>query len=328
MSNPYEVLGIPGNSSIEEVKKAYKKKVLLHHPDKGGSTEEFVKINKAYESITKGGNEENGFPPGFAQGFPPGFASGFPQGFPPFPFPQGFSEFTNFFKNTFTRKTPEIVHYQNVSLEDLCSRKVISLEIELEKPCECKTESKTENTCNDCQGKGVKTEVRSMGPLQFQTQIPCSQCKGQGFLNKGCEMCKGEPLKYVKTFTLLLTPAFQDGYRYVYSNQGSIRRNEQQGDFVVIVRHVPHPLFKLEGKNLVCIHSISLKQALCGFDISLTHPSGEKVFIEIRETVKPKYYIELENKGITQEGTLKIMFDITFPELNEQQKKVIGECLG
>lgn len=53
MSNPYSILGVLPNASKDEIRKAYKKLALKHHPDKGGSPEEFKKITDAYESLTQ-----------------------------------------------------------------------------------------------------------------------------------------------------------------------------------------------------------------------------------------------------------------------------------
>jgi DnaJ family protein A protein 2 len=49
----YEVLGLPNTATHDEVKKAYRKLILLHHPDKGGDPEQFDKITKAYEYLSQ-----------------------------------------------------------------------------------------------------------------------------------------------------------------------------------------------------------------------------------------------------------------------------------
>jgi len=51
--DPYEVLGIKRGASKEEVKKAYFKKAMKHHPDHGGSHEEMARINRAFFKIMR-----------------------------------------------------------------------------------------------------------------------------------------------------------------------------------------------------------------------------------------------------------------------------------
>ena len=50
-SNSYEILGIDRDADEDEIKRAFRKKVLEVHPDKGGSNEEFIKIREAYECL-------------------------------------------------------------------------------------------------------------------------------------------------------------------------------------------------------------------------------------------------------------------------------------
>lgn len=51
--NPFEVLGLGSEASLDEVKVAFRKKALEHHPDQGGSTEAFLEVRRAWESIVK-----------------------------------------------------------------------------------------------------------------------------------------------------------------------------------------------------------------------------------------------------------------------------------
>ena len=50
--NPYTILGIQPNASQEEIKKAYRKLSLKHHPDRGGDAEKFKELSAAYEQLT------------------------------------------------------------------------------------------------------------------------------------------------------------------------------------------------------------------------------------------------------------------------------------
>jgi DnaJ-class molecular chaperone len=57
--NPYEVLGVSLAASDDEIKAAYKAKILANHPDKGGDTEEFRKVQDAYDMLTKQQQNQN-----------------------------------------------------------------------------------------------------------------------------------------------------------------------------------------------------------------------------------------------------------------------------
>ncbi len=51
MSTHYDTLGVPENASDQDIKKAYKKLAMQHHPDKGGDAKKFQQISEAYDSI-------------------------------------------------------------------------------------------------------------------------------------------------------------------------------------------------------------------------------------------------------------------------------------
>jgi DnaJ-class molecular chaperone len=52
MKKPHEILGVNANASPDEIKKAFKKLAMIHHPDKGGDPEKFKEINAAYQTLT------------------------------------------------------------------------------------------------------------------------------------------------------------------------------------------------------------------------------------------------------------------------------------
>lgn len=51
--DPYNILGVEPTANREEIEKAFKKKAWAAHPDRGGTNEEMVKVNAAYEAIKR-----------------------------------------------------------------------------------------------------------------------------------------------------------------------------------------------------------------------------------------------------------------------------------
>jgi curved DNA-binding protein len=48
----YSILGVPKNATQEQIRKAYKKQSMQHHPDRGGNEEQFKKVNEAYQTLS------------------------------------------------------------------------------------------------------------------------------------------------------------------------------------------------------------------------------------------------------------------------------------
>jgi DnaJ-class molecular chaperone len=141
----YDILGVGETATQEEIKKAYKKKAVEHHPDKGGNEEEFKKISQAYDTLGDENkrrdydNQKNN------------------------PFGQpGFNPFEDFFNGGFgqqfnRRAVPDKVIEVNIgALESYLSPdKIITYSRRVE--------------CQTCHGQGGE-------------RITCSNCKGQGFM--------------------------------------------------------------------------------------------------------------------------------------------------
>ena len=79
----YATLGVAKNATQDDIKKAYRRMAAIHHPDKGGDTAEFQKIQSAYETLSdteKKQQYDNPNPYGGMHGAPGGFPGGFPGG--------------------------------------------------------------------------------------------------------------------------------------------------------------------------------------------------------------------------------------------------------
>lgn len=323
----YDLLGVSPTASAEEIKKAYRKKALEFHPDKGGDQEMFKKINAAneilsnqekrtlYDNQGKNGLKSSGNVPDDV------LSTMFGHLF------QNMNGFGGIFQNVFHNvisKTQPIYHEYNATLEDLCTRKIVKLKISRQRLCSCDKYKE----CVDCQGQGVKTLSRTLMPGFVQHfRQPCNSCEGQGKNYFSCENCKKGIYTESKVIELHLTPDIENGYKYVFANEGNQTRNSQAGDFIVKISYVSHPVFKVEGKNLLYTKTLSLKESLCGHSFTLSHPCGETITLSTKDITTPDI-VRTVQKGLTENGFLQIRYVIVFPEsLSEEQKEILYKTL-
>lgn len=309
MSELYNLLGVSPTSSVEEIKKAYRKKALEVHPDKGGDVETFKKINEAYEILSdsekrssydnKDRNDDL-------------FGNLF----------KSMGMFGNVFHNVIT-KPPPIFYTYNASLEDLCTRKIVKLKISRQRVCSCE-EFKH---CQECKGQGVNNKTHTLMPGFIQhVKQTCVTCQGQGKIYFSCQKCEKGIYIDSKIFEIHLTPDIEDGYKYVFPSEGNQNRHSS-GDVIVKISYLQHPEFKVVEKNLFYTKTLSLKESLCGHTFSISHPSGETITLSTEEITTPNMTRTIQ-KGLTENGFLQINYNIVFPQtLSQEQKQILYKTL-
>jgi curved DNA-binding protein len=118
MNDHYQTLGVSRDATENDIKSAYRKMAMKHHPDRGGDINEFQRIQEAYDTLGDPQKKSSYDNPAASQdGFQFDFGNGFPQGFEAF-FGQG-SPFEQMFR--FNRRAPQNQNIQvstSISLED------------------------------------------------------------------------------------------------------------------------------------------------------------------------------------------------------------------
>jgi len=298
MDDLYARLGVSRGASQDEIKRGYRKEALKHHPDRGGDTAAFQKIEEAnsvlsnperkalYDatgSVTEGPGGPQGFNP-FGGGFNVNLSEMFGQMFGS---PQGGSRP----QNNASRKPPvgpHKLHEIGVSLSDLYHGKQFELRMKRDVICAtCDGHGGMHvETCGSCHGSGVRVTQVQMGPMTMIQQGPCTDCVGGKKVRDTCMACAGKKVKESESvLQVKIEPGMQEGDRLTFAGQCSESPDfERPGDVILVLRASsaesgPSPWLR-EGSTLKRTITMSWAEALLGFERELeAHPSGRPLHI-------------------------------------------------
>ena len=304
MSSHYETLGVSKTATQDEIKQAYKKLAKQHHPDKGGDTEVFQKIQTAYDNI---GDPEkraaydnpihNMFSGGVPGGFPEAFAGfgGFGGGDP-----FDFGDIDRLFRRKGKQKVDQYYNIK-VSLYDVYFGLKKTLNIKHEIKCEA-----CNKKCDVCKGFGNVKQRINMGMMQIIQEQPCQNCNGYGIIkdNKKCLVCdnKGVVIKQNK-IEINIPRGVEEGLQMKFEGLGEQPKteNEVAGDLIVVIAVDNGVLFKREGLNLIYDVNITFKESVVGKTILIPHFEKE-ITVDTKKfgIINPNKKYVIDNKGLVQ----------------------------
>ncbi|KAI3986451.1 hypothetical protein MKX01_037733 [Papaver californicum] len=332
----YEVLGVSKNATQDELKKAYRKSAIKNHPDKGGDPEKFKEIAQAYE-VLNDPEKRDIYDQYGEDALKEGMGGGGGGGHNPFDI------FESFFggggggfgggssRGRRQKQGEDVVHTLKVSLEDLYNGTEKKLSLSRNALCsKCNgkgSKSGASSKCAGCQGAGMKISTRQIGPGMIQQmQHACPECRGSGeVINEKdkCQQCKGNKVtKEKKVLEVHVEKGMQHGQKIVFEGQADEAPDTVTGDIVMVLQLKEHPKFKRKFDDLFVEHSLSLTEALCGFQFAVTHLDGRQLLIKSNpgEIIKPGQHKAINDEGMPQyqrpfmKGRLYILFNVDFPE--------------
>ncbi|XP_010258832.1 PREDICTED: dnaJ protein homolog 2-like isoform X1 [Nelumbo nucifera] len=325
----YEILGVSKNASQDELKKAYRKAAIKNHPDKGGDPEKFKDLAQAYEVLSdpeKRDIYDQYGEDALKEGMGVGGASHNP-----------FDIFESFFggggssRGRRQKQGEDVVHTLKVSLEDLYNgtSKKLSLSRNILCP-KCKgkgSKSGASGRCCGCQGTGMKITTRQIGPSMIQQmQHVCPECRGSGEViseKDKCPQCKGNKVtQEKKVLEVNIEKGMQHGQKIVFQGEADEAPDTITGDIVFVLQLKEHSKFKRKFDDLYVEHTLSLTEALCGFQFALTHLDSRQLLIKSNpgEVIKPGQYKAINDEGMPHhqrpfmKGRLYIQFHVDFPD--------------
>ncbi|XP_058082872.1 dnaJ protein ERDJ3B [Magnolia sinica] len=317
----YDILQVPRGASDEQIKRAYRKLALKYHPDKNPGNEEankkFADINNAYEVLSD--REKRNIYDRYGEEGLKQQAAGGGRG--------GGMNIQDIFSSFFgggsaeeeeerVVKGDDVIVELSASLEDLYMGGSLKIwrEKNILKPAPGK------RRCN-CRNEVYHKQI---GPGMFQqmTEQVCEQCPNVKYEREGYFV------------TVDIEKGMQDGQEVVFYEDGEPVIDGEPGDLKFRIKTAPHDRFRREGNDLHTTVTISLLQALVGFEKTLKHLDEHLVDISSKGITKPKEVRKFKGEGMplhfsSKKGDLYITFEVLFPSsLTEDQKTKIKAILS
>lgn len=287
----YEVLGVGKTASADEIKKAYRRAAVEHHPDRGGDEEKFREITEAYEVLKDtekrkrydqfghagvGGSGGNPFGGGF-NGQNVNFDFG----------DLGLGDiFSSFFgggpsQQQRPARGRDVESAVEIDFEQAVFGTERDLELNMQDTCEhCKGTTVEPGyelkTCDQCQGSGQVVSVTRTVFGNIQQATICPKCKGSGKIpEKACSVCHGKGTQTRRQTVKLKIPAgVDDGATIRLREHGEAIANGPKGDLYINIRVKPHKLFTREGDIILSEEHIDMINAALGAEMDVQTVDG------------------------------------------------------
>ena len=292
----YEVLGVSKDASADEIKKAFRKAAVKHHPDKeGGDETKFKEVNEAYE-VLKDAQKRQRYDQfghaGVGGSSGGGYAGGNPfEGFSSQGFEFNFGDgglgdiFGQFFGGGQSQRGPQRGRDVETNISLTFEEAVFGVEreltLEMDDECShCKGTTvepgSSLKTCPTCEGAGQQTRVMNTMFGAIQQTVTCETCKGRGKVpEKVCTVCKGGGTERRRqSITLKIPAGIDDGATIRLKERGEATAQGPKGDLYVNIRVKAHKKFTREGDIILSEEHIDMVEAALGTEIEVDTVDG------------------------------------------------------
>jgi molecular chaperone DnaJ len=346
----YEILGVAKNASDDEIKKAYRKLAMKHHPDRNqgdnakASEEKFKEVKEAYEMLSDA-QKRSAYDQFGHAGVDPNAGGG--GGFRPGG--DGFADaFGDIFGDIFgggrrggggggqqVYRGADLSYAMEITLEEAAHGKESQIRIP------------AWESCGTCHGSGAKpgTSAKACGSCQgsgtihlrqgfFSIQQTCPHCHGSGkVITDPCTSCNGAgKVKKQKTLEVKIPAGINEGQRIALRGHGEPgTQGGPAGDLYVEIRIKQHEIFERDNDDLHCTIPVSMVKAALGGAIQIPTLGGGQAEIDLPESTQHGKTFRLRGKGIKglrsgYPGDLYVHVSLEVPvKLTEHQRKLLKE---
>jgi len=317
----YNILEVEKNADSDEIKKAFRRKSMLYHPDRpGGDIKKFQDVNAAYETLSDGTKRRHYDFEEQMQSNPFNMFGGMPPmgGMPFMNMQSNIDEedvnqlFTNLFGNMFNGNEggPNIRVFpgsSDIPLEELFSKSPMNK-------------------------KNIKPD-----PIVISLNLTLEQsyqgCSIPITINRWM-MISDMKINEEETVYIDIYQGIDNNEIIQLKEKGNISENQIKGDVKISVNIENNPIFNREGLDLIYYKSLSLKESICGFSFEIEHLNNKKLAFNNKNNptvVKPNYRKKISNMGMKRKdkiGSLIVIFEVVFPDKFEpEQTEQLKELL-
>jgi molecular chaperone DnaJ len=336
----YEILEVSRTASDQEIKSAYRKLALKHHPDRNQgdkkAEEKFKEAAEAYAILSDSekrarydrfGHAGVG---GGAQGFDPSQFSGFEDIF------GGLGDIFGFGGGR--RGGPQRGADLRYDLEIKFEQSAKGAETTIQIP--------RQETCDTCKGNGAAPgtspttcpQCRGTGQLRYQQGFftvarTCGQCRGAGkVIAKPCATCRGEgTVEQMRKLTVKIPAGIATGQRLRLTGEGEAgTHGGPPGDLYVVIFVREHEFFQRDGNDLLCTIPLPFTTLALGGEIKVPGLDGDEI-VKIPESTQTGTTFKLRGKGMPDvsgrgHGDLLVTVQAVTPKkLTKEQRRLLEQ---
>jgi molecular chaperone DnaJ len=341
----YEVLGVVRTAKDTEIKAAFRKLAMQHHPDRNPGDKDcehrFKELNEAYD-VLKDGDKRAAYDrfghAAFEQGMGAG-AAGFGADFA--------STFADIFDDFFgmggarrgarggRERGADLRYNMEITLEDAFQGKAAQLNIPIPVTCDaCSGTGAKSGTkpkvCASCGGAGTVRHAQGF----FTLERTCVACQGRGqVIEQPCPTCSGSGrVTRSRTLAVNIPPGVEDGTRIRLAGEGEAGvRAGPSGDLYIFLSIAAHAFFQRDGADLHCRVPVSMVTAALGGEFELPTIDGSDSRVKIPPGAQSGRRFRLSGKGMPvlrskQSGDMYVQVMVETPQnLTKRQRELLME---
>ena len=339
----YEVLGVTRSCTEVELKTAFRKLAMQHHPDRNPGDKDcehrFKELNEAYDVLKDGDKRaaydrfgHAAFEHGGMGG--PGFGADFG------------STFADIFEGIFgmasargrgsgRERGSDLRYNMEITLDEAFTGKTAQIRIPTSVTCEaCSGSGAKAGTkpkpCSTCGGAGKIRHAQGF----FTLERTCPTCHGRGqVIDDPCKVCGGGGrVTRERTLSVNIPTGVEDGTRIRLAGEGEAGvRGGPPGDLYIFLEVAPHEFFQRDGADLHCRVPVSMSSAALGGEFEVPAIDGSKVRVKVPAGTQTGRRFRLPGKGMPvlrakQTGDMYVQVAVETPQnLTKRQRELLAE---